>query len=285
MREVLRAAANHLRDAQVASPRVDAELLAAHVCGLERVELALADVFPPEKLGRYWELVERRAERVPLQHLTGETGFRFLTLGVRPGVFVPRPETEMVAEAAIEAALLAAPGARIVDLCTGAGGIAISCAKEVPSARVWAADISARAVALTEENAERNDCQVHVIQADVRNPRLFDDLAGSVDVVVSNPPYIPFQSEPIDVEVRNFDPPAALYGGGEDGLEIPTAVIDRGHSLLKPGGLLVIEHGDEQADAMRDLVAKRGGFREIHTRADLTNRDRMVVAIRDQVAH
>lgn len=295
MRQVLSAAAAHLEEAGVQTARVDAELLAAHVCGLGRSELLLAREFPGALLGRYWELVERRAAREPLQHLTGETGFRYLTLEVRPGVFVPRPETEMVAEAAILAARAAAtrdiagggaPGpVRIVDLCTGAGGIALACAQEVAGAQVWAVDLSPEAVALTRANAERNELTLTAIHGDVQDAGLLAELRGTVDVVVSNPPYIPFECEPLDAEVRDYDPPAALYGGGADGLEVPIAVINRAQELLRPGGVLIIEHGDEQGRAMREHVERQGGFQEIHTQQDLTNRDRMVVAARDQVAH
>lgn len=284
-REALRAAADLLDRAGVPSPRVDAELLACHVWGIDRSALFTMDRLPQGALAQFWELVERRADRVPLQHLTGETWFRHLTLEVRAGVFVPRPETEMVAEVAILDARDRPRPVRIVDLCTGAGGIAISCAQEVPGANVWAVDISPEAVALAEANADRNSCEVHTVRADVRSGPLLPELAGAVDVVVSNPPYIPFDAEPVDAEVRDYDPPAALYGGGEDGLEVPAAVVDRAHELLRPGGLLVVEHGDEQGAAMRALVTRRGGFTGVHTRGDLTGRDRMVVATRLEVAH
>src|SRR5690625_361538 len=293
MRQVLSAAAAHLEHAGVPAARVDAELLAAHVCGLGRSELLLTREFPGALLGRYWQLLERRAAREPLQHLTGETGFRYLTLEVRAGVFVPRPETEMVAEAAIlaaqgatRAAAAGAPGpVRIVDLCTGAGGIALACAQEVPGAQVWAVDLSPEAVALTRANAERNALTVSVLEGDVHDAALLTELHGTVDVVVSNPPYIPFECEPLEAEVRDYDPPAALYGGGVDGLAVPIAVIHRARALLRPGGTLIIEHGDGQGRAMREHVERQGGFQEIHTQQDLTNRDRMVVAARDQVAH
>ena len=294
MRQVLSAAAAHLEHAGVQTARVDAELLAAHVCSLGRSELLLTREFPGALLGRYWELIERRAAREPLQHLTGETGFRYLTLEVRPGVFVLRPETEMVAEAAILAAQETtrtaaagdAPGpVRIVDLCTGAGGIALACAQEVPGAQVWAVDLSPEAVALTRANAERNELTLTVIHGDVQDAGLLAELHGTVDVVVSNPPYIPFECEPLEAEVRDYDPPAALYGGGADGLEVPIAVINRAQELLRPGGVLIVEHGDEQGRAMREHVEHQGGFQEIHTQQDLTNRDRMVIAARDQVAH
>lgn len=284
MREVLRAAATRLAEAGVASPRVDAELLAAHVLGCSRSELPLRE-FSPRAAGQYWELVEQRADRRPLQHLTGETGFRYLTLEVRPGVFVPRPETEMVAEAAIGWAAAHPAPVRMVDLCTGAGGIATALAHEVPAAQVWAVDLNPEAVDLAADNARRHGLSIQIIPGDVEDPGLLAGLAGTFDVVISNPPYIPFQAEPVDPEVRDYDPPAALYGGGTDGLRIPGAVIARAGDLLRPGGLLVIEHGDEQGGAMRRLVAEHGGFDRIETRPDLGGRDRMVVATRVEVAH
>lgn len=284
MREILRAASARLEEAGVASARVDAELLAAHVLQCSRAELLFKE-FSSRTAGEFWELVEQRGQRLPLQHLTGETGFRYLALEVRPGVFVPRPETEMVAEAAIEWATPLPAPVRAVDLCTGAGGIGAALAQEVPGAQVWAVDINPEAVSLARANALRHDLHVEVIAGDVEDPNLLADLAGTFDVVISNPPYIPFQAEPLEAEVREHDPPAALYGGGEDGLKIPAAVVDRAHTLLRPGGLLVIEHGDEQGPAMRETVAARGGFEQIHTRTDLNGRDRMVVATRVEVAH
>lgn len=281
--EVLRAAATRLAEAGIDSARVDAERLATHITGLDRAGLLLAREFPPAHLGAYWEAIERRAERVPLQHIIGETGFRYLTLDVRPGVFVPRPETETVAGEAIDFARALGRPARIVDLCTGAGGIAIACASETDS-EVWAVDINPDAVDLTRANATRNNAAVDVRHGDVRDPMLLAELAGTIDVVVSNPPYIPFDAEPIDPEVRDHDPDLALYGGGADGLEVPRAVIDRAHELLRDGGLLVIEHGDDQGAAMREAVRARGGFAQIETRQDLTNRDRMVRAICVKVA-
>src|SRR5699024_1107950 len=143
----------------------------------------------------------------------------------------------------------------------------------------------AEAVALTRANAERNGLTVSVVEGDVQGTGLLAELHGTVDVVVSNPPYIPFECEPLEAEVRDYDPPAALYGGGVDGLAIPIAVIHRARALLRPGGTLIIEHGDGQGRAMREHVERQGGFQEIHTQQDLTNRDRMVVAARDQVAH
>lgn len=279
MREVLRAATVRLERAGVPSARVDAELLAAHVLQCSRAILPL-QAFSSRSAGEYWQLIERRAQRLPLQHLTGETGFRYLTLEVRPGVFVPRPETEMVAEAAIAWAVQQPAPVKVLDLCTGAGGIAAALAQEVPGARVWAVDINPDAVHLARSNAHRYGLHLEVLAGDVEDRGLLEELNGAFDVVVSNPPYIPFQAEPLEPEVRDHDPPEALYGKGMDGLRIPTAVVDRAHDLLRAGGLLVIEHGDEQGPAMRQAVAERGGFEQVHTRPDLSGRDRMVVATR-----
>lgn len=285
MREVLAAASAHLERTGVPSARVDAELLACHVCRLPRSGLLILEEFPNHLLGAFWELIERRGAREPLQHLTGSTGFRHLDLRVRPGVFIPRPETEVVADVGIEAALWIPAPARLVDLCCGAGGIAVSMAQEVPGAEVWAIDSSPAAVELAKENAGRHGREITAVHGDVRDPGLLADLAGRVDVIVSNPPYIPFGAEPIDPEVREYDPPAALYGGGGDGLEIPGAVVERARELLRPGGLLVVEHSDEQGSPMRDLLRRGGGFTNVHTRPDLAGRDRMVVAFRAEVAH
>src|SRR5699024_1984691 len=158
----------HLEQAGVPTPRVDAEVLAAYAFDTTRSQLILLDAPPADRLEQYWELISRRAEREPLQHLTGETGFRHLTLAVRPGVFVPRPETEAVAAAAIDLARASGVPARIVDLCTGAGGIAMACAQEVPGAKVWAVDASLEAARLATDNAAASDLAVTVLVGDVR---------------------------------------------------------------------------------------------------------------------
>lgn len=282
--QVLQAASDRLAQAGVENPRLDAELLAMHATELNRAGLLMATEFPPTALGAYWDLIERRSQRIPLQHLTGETGFRFLTIGVEPGVFIPRPETEMVAEAAIRWVAHHPGPLTVVDLCTGAGGIALACAQEIPRAHVWAVDANPQAVELTHKNAQRNQVHVTALCGVVEDESLLQELNGAVDILISNPPYIPFESEPIDIEVREHDPPQALYGGGQDGLDVPRAVIQAAHRLLRTGGLLVIEHGDEQGPAMRQEVINDGGFTNVRTQQDLTDRDRMVIAIRAKVA-
>lgn len=284
MRALVEAATRVLAEAGVGSPRHDATALAAHALGLPRLDLVLAPPVPAGFTEEFAGLVDRRRRREPLQHIVGSTVFRYLTLRVEPGVFVPRPETETVAQVGIdEAARIATEGRSpvVVDLCCGAGGIALSLATEVPEARVAAVDASAAAVALTRGNGERVGAgEVRVELGDVRDPALLADLDGTVDVVVSNPPYIPPDAVPVDPEVRDHDPDLALYGGGADGLEVPRAVLAAAARLLVPGGLLVMEHAEVQDAAARAAAEATGAFEAVASRADLTGRPRMLVARR-----
>ena len=282
LRDAVRAATALLAEAGVPSADHDARTLAAHVLGLERVELALAPVLPDSFADAYAELVQRRRLREPLQHIVGWAPFRHLTLTVRPGVFVPRPETESVAQVAVDEVRSRPTTAErplVVDLCCGAGGIAIAVATET-DARVVAVDVAPEAVALTRQNATSCGADMQVVEADVADPGMLAELAAVVDVVVANPPYIPPGAVPIDPEVRDHDPDIALYGGGPDGLAVPGAVVAAAVRLLRPGGLLVMEHADVQGPAARELVAVTGAFHDVRTLPDLAGRDRMVVARR-----
>ena len=279
--ELVTAGTHLLTDAGVPSPAHDAHALAAHALGVERLPVLLDIEVDTVTRSAFAELIDRRRRREPLQHLVGSAGFRYLTLAVEPGVFVPRPETEVVAQAAIdEASRLAAAGLSptVVDLCCGAGGIAISVAVEVPGSLVAAVDLSPAAVSLTRRNARSSGVgAIRLEQADVRDPGLLSDLEGTVDVVVSNPPYIPPDAVPIEPEVRDHDPVLALYGGGEDGLDVPRAVAAAAVRLLKPSGLFVMEHAEVQAEAVRALAAGLS-FADPRTIADLTGRPRAGVA-------
>jgi release factor glutamine methyltransferase len=283
----LRVATCRLADAGVPSARADAEQLAGHVLGVGRGEIAAAAL-----AGRAMasgdrdtldDLVELRAQRVPLQHLTGRAGFRTIDLAVGPGVFVPRPETEAVAGLAVEAALAVAGQPLVVDLCTGSAAIALAVVVEVPAARVVALEREPHALAWAERNiAAVAPGRVELRAGDVVGSQdtALADLVGVVDVVVSNPPYIPPGAQPVDPEVADHDPEAALYGGGTDGLGIPRAVVAVAAALLRPGGLLVMEHGDAQAVVCRGLVTAPG-WSAVRTVRDLSGRDRAVVARRD----
>lgn len=273
-----------LAEAGVPSPRHDALVLAACVLGLPRVEPVMAPPLPASFAADYAGLVERRRAREPLQHIVGHTVFRYVTLRVEPGVFVPRPETETVAQLAVdEAAAVAARGGSplVVDLCTGTGAIAVSVDTEVPASRVVAVDLSDEAVGLARHNAGAvAGPDLRVVQGDVRDPALLAELDGTVDVVVSNPPYIPPDAVPLDPEVRDHDPDLALYGGGVDGLDVPRAVIGAAARLLAPGGLLVMEHAEVQDAQARAAAVATGAFEEVRTVPDLTGRPRTLVARR-----
>ncbi|WP_298041105.1 peptide chain release factor N(5)-glutamine methyltransferase [uncultured Microbacterium sp.] len=276
----VRAAAARLAEVGVPDPLVDAELLVGHVRGLGRGEVQATilrgDSWDEEAGQRFLGLVERRAAREPLQHITGRAPFRHLELAVGPGVFVPRPETEMVAQFAIDALVADASEAPIgVDLCTGSGAIALALATEVPHSRVFAVELSDDAHAWAARNTASagNLTLVHGDLADA-----LPELDGSVSVVISNPPYVPDDALPRDPEVRLHDPAMALYGG-PDGLDIVRVLSARALRLLRAGGLLVIEHGELQGRQIRDLLTA-DGWRAADTHPDLTHRDRATTAIR-----
>ena len=278
LRREVRAAAARLAAAGVASPENDARLLAEHLLG---GPLLLADGAGSTFPSAYRSLVARRAGREPLQRILGVMWFRGLELASRPGVFIVRPETEVVAGAAIEAAQrMTDDGAPlVVDLCAGSGAIAAAVAHEVPGARLVAVEIDETAVALAREGCERlAPGRVEVVRGDAADPRVLRDLDGRVDVVVSNPPYVPAGAVE-DLETQRYDPGLAVYGGGEDGLGLPRAVVARAAALLRPGGALVMEHDAGQAEALRQ-AALAVGFETALTGQDLTGRDRYLRAVR-----
>jgi len=283
LRQLVTGAARVLGEAGVPSPEHDARALAAFALGVPRLLPGLEPEPPADFPARFAELVERRRSREPLQRIVGLTSFRFLEVEVADEVFVPRPETELVAEQAIvEAVRLRAAGVSplVVDLCCGSGVIAVSVASEAPGSRVLAVDAAPQAVAATRATARRAGVEVDARTGDVRDPMLLSELDGRCDVVVANPPYIPPDAEPHDPEVRDHDPDLALYGGGTDGLEVPRAVVVAAVRLLRAGGLFVMEHAEVQAAAVRAELERTGVFDDVATHPDLTGRDRMVVARR-----
>jgi release factor glutamine methyltransferase len=268
MSTVLAAAAARLADAGVPSPRFDAEELAAFSLGIDRRDLWRHDDVGPQ----FPAYVRRRAGREPLQHITGRAYFRHVTLAVGPGVFVPRPETEVVAEAAIEAAgRRSAPV--VVDLCTGSGAIALAVADEVPAAQVHAVEADAAAYAWAERNCAGS--RVDLRLGDMGDA--FADLDGGVDVVVSNPPYIPVGAQVRDPEVAEHDPALALWAG-EDGLDAVRVVERVAARLLRPGGVVVVEHADLQGASAPAVFAATGRWTGVRDHQDLAGRDRYLTA-------
>ncbi len=270
-----------LTDGGVVSPRVDAEVLLAHALDVPRGRLLTLDEVADDDAARFRELVEQRADRVPLQHLTGRAPFRHLELAVGPGVFVPRPETEQLVGWALgRLAGIAEPV--VVDLGSGSGAIALSLAHEHPGARVTAVERDPGAIEWTRHNAAgrlpAGDRPVAVLAGDMTDPDLLRALDGTVDVVVSNPPYVPDGAR-VPREVADHDPPLALWGG-PDGLYVVRGLLGTAARLLRPGGELGIEHADQQASALPALVRAHGGFTHVEDHADLAGRPRFTTARR-----
>lgn len=258
---------------------MDAELLLGHVLGLTRAGLVTADEVGDDAAARFSALVDQRADRVPLQHLTGRAPFRHLELAVGPGVFVPRPETELLAGWVLEQ-LAAIPAPVVVDLGTGSGALALSIAHEHPGARVTAVERDPGAIEWTRHNAAlrvaAGDTPVEVLAGDMTDAELLVDHEGRVDVVVSNPPYVPDDAR-VPQEVADHDPPLALWGG-PDGLDVVRGLLVTAARLLAPGGWLGIEHADQQGEALPALVRAHGGFTEVADHRDLAGRPRFTTA-------
>jgi release factor glutamine methyltransferase len=277
-RALTRAAAARLGEAEIESPDHDAAELLAFVLGTTRSGLALVAEVAAEQEARFAELVERRAERVPLQHLTGSAAFRHVELAVGPGVFVPRPETELLAGWAIEQAaeVQRAEGRTpvVVDLCTGSGAIALSVATELPGADVHAVELDPRAVAWAERNLV--GAGVDLREGDMAEA--FPDLDGTVDVVVCNPPYIPLTAyDGVAPEARDHDPELALWSG-DDGLDAIRVLERVGARLLRPGGRLGCEHADLQGEAAPQVFVASGRWTDVRDHRDLAGRPRYLTA-------
>ena len=280
--DALAKASSAFASAGIETPEIDAQLLAAHVLGSSRgsiqSDLIIGRELTARELQEFEELAEQRAQRMPLQHLTAKGYFRNLELKVGKGVFIPRPETESVAELAIQA-LRAVPGEPIaVDLCTGSGAIAISMATEVPNAKVYAWELNPDSEIFLRDNIAAYGNSVRLTMGDIAEDESFKDLVGKVSVVISNPPYIPVGAIPRDVEVREHDPALALYGG-EDGMDVMRVVSRRAMELLVPGGFLVVEHADNQAGVVADLLIG-DGWKQVRSHKDLSGRDRAVSAVK-----
>ncbi|HVB26497.1 MAG TPA: peptide chain release factor N(5)-glutamine methyltransferase [Mycobacteriales bacterium] len=275
LRQLLDAGMTQLADAGVCSPRHDAEALAAFVLDVPRTGLAVLTSVNAEQAERFGTLIQERARRVPLQHLTGRAGFRRIELTVGPGVFVPRPETEVLVGWCL-AIVTGCSEPLVVDLCAGSGAVALSIAVEHTRARVHAVEREAAAFAWLDRNAAAIAPTVvrHHAEAAVALP----ELDGLVDLVVANPPYIPVSERAhVEVEVREHDPAAALWGG-VDGLDGIRTVERSARRLLRPGGWLAVEHSDRQGRSVPGLLTAAGGWSSISDHPDLAGRDRFTTA-------
>jgi release factor glutamine methyltransferase len=266
-----------LASAGLPSPEYDAAELLAHVLGTTRSRLALVEEVDPERAETYRGLVGRRAAREPLQHLTGTAAFRYLELAVGPGVFVPRPETELLAGWGVEQAQRLVDAGRVpvvVDLCTGSGAIALAVATEVPAAEVHAVELDEKAVEWAARNLSGSG--VDLRHGDMTDA--FPDLDGTVDVVLCNPPYIPLDAyESVAPEARDHDPGLALFSGA-DGLAAMRVVEEVAARLLRRDGVVGAEHADVQGRAAPAVFASTGRWADVRDHPDLAGRDRFLTA-------
>jgi release factor glutamine methyltransferase len=263
-----------LARAGVDSPRVDAELLAAEVLGVPRGRLHSAR-FDDAGLTRYTGLVRARATRRPVQHLTGRAPFRLLDLAVGPGVFIPRPETELLVDWGLER-IARFPAPTVVDLCAGTGAIALSVAREHPGARVFAVENQPEALEWLYRNASGSP--VTVVEGDVTDPATLSTMDGWVDLVLCNPPYVP-DGTPVQPEVGEHDPYPAVFAG-PDGLAVIRPVIHRAAALLRPGGWLGLEHDDSQGGTVPALLSASHRYADVADHPDLAGRPRFATARR-----
>jgi len=280
MREALTWTTGYFERIGVDGPRRSAEWLLSASTGLSRVELYAHHDRPltPGERAAFRAGIERRAAGEPLQYVTGEMPFRHLVLTVRPGVFIPRPETEVLVDAAL-AALAGIETPLVADLCTGSGAIAVSVAFECPASVVHATEIVPASSEVARGNAERAGVgdRVTVHEGDLFAP-LPAGLAGRFDIVASNPPYIPTADlAALPAEVAAHEPANAL-DGGSDGLDVVRRIVDEARVWLKPGGLLVIETDTGRVKDTAGLMSQ--WYERVEVREDLTGRDRIAIGRR-----
>lgn len=299
--ELVRSASAMLRASGVDTPEHDAKLLAAEVFGVDLQTVDKAMLMGSETselakqgakqsgedaaLKRFHTMVDRRSKREPLQHITGHVPFRYLDLKVGPGVFIPRQETELVVQEGIEwTTRHGMYRAKVVDLCAGSGAIGLAFATEVPGSEVWAVEKSERTAQWTRRNLDETTKRYpaiagnyHLEIADATQTPTLNQLDGTIDIVLTNPPYVPLADIPQQPEVRDYDPDLALYGGSADGTLIPERIIARAAKLLKNGGLLVMEHDITQGERL-SAFALSYGFSNVMVHNDYTGRPRYMTA-------
>jgi release factor glutamine methyltransferase len=273
LRRAIDDAVGTLAAAGIDTPRVDAEQLAAHTAGVDRGRLTFHEPDEPF-FGRYRDVIDARAQRIPLQHLTSTAAFGPVTVAVGPGVFIPRPETESLLEWALAQPL--PTQALIVDLCTGSGALALALAHSRLDARIIAVDDSADALVFARRNCAGT--AVELVEADITGVGVLSDYDGEVDLIVANPPYIPDGAR-LEPEVAQHDPEHALFGG-PDGMRVVGPIVELAARLLRPGGRIAVEHDDTTAEATTKTFEGMGAFIDVVSRRDLAGRPRFVTAMR-----
>ncbi len=286
LRVAVMEATTKLTEAGVASPQVDAELLAAHLLGVERTRLGMTPLVEHSWVADYRALVDRRAQRIPLQHIIGQAHLGKAAVLVGPGVFTPRPETEVLLEWALDA-ITGVKNPLVVDLCSGTGAIAIAISLARPDATVIAVEKDAGALSWARRNVDRHQrhggTPVTLRGGDIFDERLLSDLDGKADLVTANPPYVP-EGTPVEPEVAHHDPGVAVFAG-DDGLSVIKPMISVAAALLKPGGSLAFEHDDTQGVSVPALLAARRVLAGVEDHVDLNGRPRFVTARRVALQH
>ncbi len=280
--EAINDGAAKLAAAGIDSARRDAELLLCHAAGRDRAWLLahIRDGFDEKRHGAFKTAIERRAKREPVQYITGKQEFWGLDFHVGPDVLIPRPETELIIETALEKLTDRSASLRIIDLCTGSGCIAVSLAKELSMAHLFATDASEKALAVARENAELHGVSrsIDFAEGDLFEPLELLDIHGRVDMIVSNPPYVPSGDRPtLQPEVRDYEPAMALFAGPR-GTEIHNRILDRAPKFLKERGVLIMEMGIGQTTALQAAAERTNAFKEIEIKKDLAGIERVIVA-------
>lgn len=285
--DYLRLATDYLKKCGSDSARLDAELLLAHVLGLDRVALYVNHDRPlvPDEVDAFREMLRRRCQGMPIAYITGERAFLSTTVQVSPAVLIPRPETELLVEAVVDwLGRQSGSTLMIADVGTGSGAIAIGIALAEPRATVAALDVSADALSVAGTNVERHQlvARIELVSGDLLTPLLVpprgDVWAGRLDAVVSNPPYVATKElETLPRDVRDYEPRVAL-DGGEDGLAVYRRLIPMAARVLRPGGLLALEIGADQRAAVAALLAEAASWRNVRVRQDYAGHDRVVLA-------
>ena len=281
VRQAARDAADRLERAGVPEPAASAEVLLSELLEIKRGEIALHDERLTEDQAEHYDAwISRRLQREPVQRILGYAYFRNLLLDLNMETLIPRPDTESIVELALERIDLRAGSCRVLDIGTGSGAIAISIAQERPLCDVHATDVSEDALEIARRNAERNGVTVHFHRADVASGLQF--LKGTVDLLVSNPPYVDEVSAErrLAPEVRRWDPPAALYSGSDE-YAFFRRIFAETPPLLADGADVVLEIGDGQAEAVREL-GEHAGFIPLDTRLDLAGTPRAVLLRRER---
>ncbi|MGE5576345.1 MAG: peptide chain release factor N(5)-glutamine methyltransferase [Syntrophothermus sp.] len=284
--QVLQRTTEYFAQKGIPNPRLDAEVLLAHLLGVERIRLYVEHDRPlmPDELAGYRELVARRARRAPVAYLTGRKEFMGLDLAVDSGVLIPRPETELLVERALAWCRAEMEQSRSVvhlaDIGTGSGAIAVALAKNLPKSAAYATDISAAALAVAAANAEKHGVgsRIKFFEGDLAGPLYEEGLAGRLDLLASNPPYVPRRTAgELPPEVVRYEPEVALFGG-EDGLKFYEPLVGQAGELLRGGGLLIMEIGHDQAATVTEFIAREGNFGDPTVIKDYAGHDRVVFA-------